>query len=313
MTAAGTGPNLHPQWTRNAAGRPGPRVPRDVLESLAMLVPATVPGVVDRRAAQLLQSRWTRARGYLLTAIAVCPVGIVLLCASMLVPAGAVSGFAWWLLLPVIGSALPAAAMLAGTRGMMYEPPRWVRAAALTGGCQLLLGVFPAVGLAVGAGGAAAVAATVVFVLALAMVALGVFSAVRAMRTLLSPVSPALGAAPFTVALRARVADTGLLSGSVSIARDGVEWAARRHRATGHGAAPFDRLRGARPASLPGTTEPVPWLRLSDGSVACATPGPAVLLTTDSGDVLLPVDDPQLFVELLNARVTTWRGGAARS
>ncbi|WP_298180714.1 hypothetical protein [Saccharomonospora sp.] len=272
-----------------------------------MLVPTTMPGVTDPQAAALLQPRWARARGSLLTALAGCPWTIVALCVLALVVTVAVDGFAVWPVLPVVGAVVPAVLALASVRGLVSEPPRWVRAAFLTGGVQLLLGVFPAVGFATNAGGAGAVTATVVLVLALAAVALGVFFARRAMQALLTPVSRELGATPFTVAVRARLHDTGLVSGSVSIGRAGLEWAARRHRATGHGHLSFSELRDVVPTMLPGTSGPVPWLALSDGSVAQAVPGPAVLLRTSSQDVLLPVDEPHVFVELLSVRVAAWR------
>lgn len=276
-----------------------------------MLVPATVPGVTDPGAAHLLQPRWNRARRYLMTALAGCPWAIAVLCACVLVVAGATSGFAWWSVVAVIGSVLPAAVALGSIRAMVYEPPKWIRVAVLSGGCQLLLGVFPAVGIAVSAGGAAASVGTAAFVLSLAAVALGVFAATRAMRALLTPVSLELGATPFTIAVRARLHDTGLVSGSVSITQDSVVLAARRHRATGRGVVHFRDVRDAQPTTLSGT-RPSPWLTLWDGSAVQAMPGPAVSLSTSSGNVMLPVDDPQLFLGLLSARIGTWRGARPR-
>ncbi len=258
-----------------------------------MLVPTTMPGVADPQAAALLQPRWDRARGLLLTALAGCPWAIVVLCVLAAVLTGATDGFKAWLIPRV--------------RGLVHEPPRWVRAAFFTGGAQLLLGVFPVVGVAAGSGGAGAAVATVVLVLALAAVTLAVSFARRAMSTLLTPVSPELGATPFTVAVRARLRDTGLVSGSVSIGRTGLEWTARRHRAVGHDRLLFSELRDVQPTVLPEAAGPVPWLMLSDGSAVQATPGPAVLLHTPSRTVLLPVDEPHVFARLLSVRVSTWR------
>lgn len=45
-----------------------------------MVLPTTVPGVTDRRAAELLQPRWTRARRALSTALVACPWAIVASC-----------------------------------------------------------------------------------------------------------------------------------------------------------------------------------------------------------------------------------------
>lgn len=272
-----------------------------------MLVPTTMPGVADPQAAALLQPRWDRARGLLLTALAGCPWAIVVLCVLAAVLTGATDGFTAWLIPPMAGSILPAVIALAGVRGLVHEPPRWVRAAFFTGGAQLLLGVFPVVGVAAGSGGAGAAVATVVLVLALAAVTLAVSFARRAMSTLLTPVSPELGATPFTVAVRARLRDTGLVSGSVSIGRTGLEWTARRHRAVGHDRLLFSELRDVQPTVLPEAAGPVPWLMLSDGSAVQATPGPAVLLHTPSRTVLLPVDEPHVFARLLSVRVSAWR------
>jgi hypothetical protein len=151
----------------------------------------------------------------------------------------------------------------------------------------------------------------VVLVVSLGVVVAAVALASRAVRTLLTPVSWELGATPFTVALRARLHDTGMLTGSVSLGTQSIEWAARQYRAVGHASVPFHAVRDVRPTTLPSTAGPMPWLRLSDGSTACATPGPAVLVDTDSGAVTLPVDDPALVVAMLHARLALWRGGMA--
>ncbi|WP_007024257.1 hypothetical protein [Saccharomonospora iraqiensis] len=270
-----------------------------------MIVPETVPGVADESVAQELRPRWTRARRSLVTASVVCPVALAVLCTGLVLLTGVLDGFAWWFALPVVGVGIPVVLVLGGLRRMVFEPPRWVRTAALCGMGQLLLGVFPAVGVAVRPGGVLAAVATVVFVVSLTLVVAGVVAARKALRTLLTPLSPALGASPFTVAVRPRLHDTGLRSGSISITRDGVEWAARRHRATGHGSLPFSRIRSMRPTVLPDAAGPAPWLGLSDGTTADATPGPAAALDTDAGPVLLPVDDPRLVLDLLGVRIAT--------
>ncbi|MGW9478282.1 hypothetical protein ACWGRK_08950 [Saccharomonospora azurea] len=277
-----------------------------------MVLPTTVPGVTDRRAAELLQPRWTRARRALSTALVACPWAIVASCVIAAVVAGATGGSAAWSGVAAVGAAVPAVVLSVGARKLLFHPPRWVRSAVLGCGAQVLLGVLPAVGAAASAGGAGAAVATAVLVLALVAAVVAVSSASRAMRTLLTPVSWELGATPFTVAVRARLHDPGMLTGSVSVGTRGVEWAARRHRAVGQGGVPFDTIRDARPTMLPDTAGPTPWLSLSDGSTAYLTPGPAVLLDTGSGTVTLPVDDPQLFVALLHARVAAWRSDAVR-
>ncbi len=218
-------------------------------------------------------------------------------------------GVAWWLVLPVLGTALPAVILLGSLRSLRYEPPRWGRAAFLAGGCQLLLGGIPAVGMAMNAGTTlATVGASVVFLLQLTLLVLGFVFAHRAHRVLLFPPCPELGATPFTVAFRARIADLGLFSGSVAIAGDRVEWSARRHKGRGgptaYGSLPFDRLRGARPTMLPDTGQRIPWLRLSDDSAVHTSAGPAVLLASDAGEWMLPVPDAEVFVHLLRWRVS---------
>ncbi|GAB3478328.1 hypothetical protein FB471_5556 [Amycolatopsis cihanbeyliensis] len=256
----------------------------------------------------MLRPRWARARSYLVAGLVVCPLMFVLTCLSMMSIAVAGRGVSWWLVLPVVGAALPAAIVLGSLRSLLYEPPRWGRAAFLTGGCQLLLGGIPGVGMAMNAGTAlATTGASAVFLLQLALLVLGFVFAHRANRVLLSPPCPELGATPFTVAFRARIADLGLMSGSAVVAEDRVEWSARRHKGRGgptaHGSLTFARLRGARPTVLPDTGRWIPWLRLSDGSTVHASPGPAVLLASDTGEWMLPVTDAEQFVQLLHWRV----------
>lgn len=285
------------------------RAPRVLARLSAVLIPVAVPVTRGHHAGGQLRSRWSRTRGLLLFALIASPWALVVLCAGAVTTAAAVGGFTAWLPVPVLLSAAVAVAILATTGRLVFEPPRWARVAALAGGGQLVLGVFPAVGLAVGAGGVATTVATAVLVLSLVVVVTGVVVAARAMRTLLTPVSPELGATPFTVTLRARLHDTGLVSGSVSVSSQGIEWAARRHRAVGAGSVHFRDLRDARPTTVAGTAA-VGWLSLSDGTAAHALPGPGVLLDIGSTTVLLPVDDPELFVALLSSRVAAWRSAS---
>jgi hypothetical protein len=274
-----------------------------------MLIPATIPGIAPWRTDHPpLQARWVRARGYLVTALMACPLMSVLLCGVLLVMASARPGVTAWVLLPLLGAALPGAILVGSIRSMIFHPPRWARAAMLCGCHQLLLGGIPAVGFAAGDSG---VGAMTVLVLQAVVVGISVYCAVRAHRALLTPLGPELGAIPFTVAFRPRFADPTMLSGSVSVGADRVDWTARRHRGrsrvSGHGSVMFAQLRGARSTVLPREPAPVPWIRLSNGEVVCTSPGPVVLLGTDTGEWMLPVNDAALFVELLNRRIDLWR------
>lgn len=268
-----------------------------------MLLPTTVPGVVDPHTARLLQPRWARARTALSIALLACPWAIMALCVIAAAIVGATGGSVMWSVVAAVGAGVPAVVLAGSVHRLLFHPPRWVRSAAVGCGTQLVLGVLPAVGAAASAEGAGAMVAVVVLPLSLTAVVVAVVSASRAMRTLLTPVSWELGATPFTVALRARLHDTGMLTGEVSLGTWGIAWTARRHRAVGRGAVAFHAVREAHATTLPDTAGPTPWLSLSDGSTARMTPGPVVVLDTESGTVTLPVDDPRLFVAMLNARL----------
>ncbi|SFB16401.1 hypothetical protein SAMN05216266_105308 [Amycolatopsis marina] len=285
---------------------------------MAARVPSLIPGVVDRHILHVLQPRWARARSYLLVALAGVPL-LILLSSALLVAVAAAHEFAWWLVLPLLGSALPALVLAARLSTLTLEPHRWLKAAFLTAGCQLLIGGIPAVGMAVNAGsGGASAAATVAFLAQWALLVLGCVFAYRASRVLLVPVCPELAATPFTVAFRARLPNIGdgLLSGSARVARDRVEWSARRHKGRGgptaEGQFTFEHVRAVRVSALPPATQHIPWLRLSDGSTMYTSPGPAVILSTDAGECMLPIADAGLFADLLNRRIAAWRGGPAR-
>ncbi|WP_116045639.1 hypothetical protein [Amycolatopsis palatopharyngis] len=285
---------------------------------MAARVPSLVPGVFDGQVLRVLQPRWAKARGYLLLALAGCPSLIALSSALMVTMAGA-HEFAWWLVLPLLGSALPAVVLAVRLSALTREPHLWLKAAFLTMACQQLLGGIPAVGMAVSAGSAgASTVATVAFLAQWGLLVLGCVFAYLASRALLLPVCPELAATPFTVAFRARLPITGdgLLSGSARVVRDRVEWSTRRHRGRGGptaaGQLTFDRIRAVRIAELPPATPRIPWLRLSDGSTMYTSPGPAVILATDLGEWMFPITDAGLFADLLNRRIAAWRGGVGR-
>lgn len=285
---------------------------------MAALVPSLLPGVADRHVAHVLQPRWSRARSLLLAGLIACPVLFALSCV-LLVGTAVSAGLVWWLVLPLLGSGIPAVVVALRLHRLILEPHRWLPSAFLVCGVQLLLGGIPATGMAFGAvSGTASAVVTGTFVTQWIVLALSCVFAYRASRTLLLPVCPELGSTSFTVAFRARLPITGdgLLSGSTRIRGDRVEWSARRHRGRGgptaEGHVTFDRIHSVRASVLPPSAQRIPWLRLSDGSTMYTSPGPVVLVGTDAGEWMFPIPDAGLFIEVLTRRITTWRGACAR-
>ena len=58
---------------------------------------------------------------------------------------------------------------------------------------------------------------------------------------------------------------------------------------------------------LTGEPELRPWLALSDGTMLYAQPGPALLLTSTGGRLMVPVRDAVLLAGLIDRRQRHWR------
>ncbi|XVV01256.1 hypothetical protein ACQPW3_28085 [Actinosynnema sp. CA-248983] len=283
------------------------------------LISQTVPTVADPRVDRLLRPRWHRARTRLLWSTVVFPFPVVAICLVFL---GLAAGARGWAALPVLGAAVPAVAAAFRVRGRgLTDPPSWLRTAFLVAGCQLLLGVIPGYGIAANtASGPGAAVAGGLFALAWVCAGGSCVAAHRAHRTLLTPLVPELGATGFRLAVPARIVVTTpvLVSASVAIGVDGVEWSARFHKGRSSGprvdfAVPFARLHDVVAVTLPPEPALRPWVTLPDGTVLYAQPGPALLLRTDSGEWMVPVHDAALTRELLLSRKGRWaRGGLNR-
>ncbi|MER7011267.1 hypothetical protein ABT324_07550 [Saccharopolyspora sp. NPDC000359] len=251
-----------------------------------------------------LAPRWRRGRLLLLLALTVVPLLVTGCCAAMAAIAMA-GGSGPWALLPAAG-ALVLVAVQTGwlVHSGSSDPSNALKVAFLAGGATVLVGLIPSFGLA-GTGLAGALLG-----LGLVLVVVSCVLASRGHRTMLQPLVPELGSVPVRLRLAARFALDGpdLVSASLLIDVDRVGWTARRHRAKGGPqvdvSVPFQQLRGARPITLP---TPQPWLSLPDGTVLHAPAGPAVVLTTVTGERMVPVHEAALVVALLERRVGRWR------
>ncbi|MER7079414.1 hypothetical protein SAMN02982929_02989 [Saccharopolyspora kobensis] len=254
-----------------------------------------------------LAPRWRRGRTQLLIALAVLPLLVTGICAALAAIAMA-AGTGPWAALPAAG-ALVAAAIQIGwlVRSGGTDPSSALKVAFTAGGATVLVGLIPSAGMAGGALGGALVA------LGLALVAVSCVLAARGHRTMLQPLVPELGSMPVRLRIATRFAmdSADLVSSSLVIDLDRIEWTARRHRANGGPRVdvpvPFHQLRGARPIVLP-TAQP--WLSLPDGTVLHAPAGPAVVLSTAAGERMVPVHDAALLVALLERRVARWQRAA---
>ncbi|MCP2261534.1 hypothetical protein LX15_005260 [Streptoalloteichus tenebrarius] len=280
------------------------------------LVPRAVPGPSDPRAARALQPRWDRARPRLLAAAVWLPVAQVGLVAAMVAlslaerPAGSV-----WHVLPVAGAVVPAVVSWARMcRSGLLDPSTWLSTAFLTHGCQLLVGVFPAFGFALsGASPGQRLVAVALFASSWLALVAGCVLATRASRAVALPLVPDLGATWFRLVLGARftLARPDLVIATVSVERDRVAWSARKHRSRSSGpslsdAVALDQIRAMWTVSLSEQDGPRPWAWLSDGTALLTTPGPAVVVRTDHREFLLPVNDAETFVAMVNRRAELW-------
>ncbi|OLF07542.1 hypothetical protein BLA60_26845 [Actinophytocola xinjiangensis] len=238
------------------------------------------------------------ARARLAWAFTWLPGAVVLACAGM-VALAALDDFAWWQVLPVIGALVPFLACQAANP----PPPRWPHTAFLTAAGQLLLGAIPAYGVAAAT---AAGPALPLFLIAWIGLIASIPLARGALKALMSPLTPDLGATPLTLrfGVRTAIERADTITTGVTLGLTHLVAHARRHAAYSRGnpteiAVPLGEILGVRPVVLPAM---LPWLSLSDGTRLLATAGPAVELATRSGEFLIPTDDAALLTELIARR-----------
>ena len=264
------------------------------------------PPSTDPDAEAVLRPRWSRARRSLSLSSTLFPGLLVAACATLLgIEAAGPEGVAWWVVVPLLGAAVPAVMFTWWARGNgALDPATWLHAAFLSAGAQLLIGAIPSYGIAVNTSGA-----TAIFILCWVFAAASCLQAHRARRALLEPMIPELGATPLRLAIAVRFALTAhdLVSAHIDLDAEEVSWSARRRRGRGTGMTiHFGRLTQVSVATLPSVPPLQPWLMLPGGPVVYAQPGPAVVLTTTSSEWMLPVHDAVLLAELINRRRDLW-------
>lgn len=275
------------------------------------LLPAGVPGVRDQRAWLALRPRWERARRDLTVSLAM-PCTIVVLCAVMLGMIATGPGrYPWPVVALLFGAVAPAAGYAWWLRGRgMVAPSGWPKVAFVVCGVQVLLAAIPCVGVAAGTASAAGqVVAGLSFTLCWVCLVVSTVAARRAVKALLSPLVPELGATAFTFAVGVRFALTApeLISARLEIAADRLGWRAWAHRGRGAGPSaggviPFAHLSQVRPVDLPGPPELHPWVALSNGTMLYAQPGPALVLATTGGQWMVPVHDAVVLAAIIDQR-----------
>jgi uncharacterized membrane protein YtjA (UPF0391 family) len=278
------------------------------------LLPAEVPEVRDHRTRVALQPRWGRVRRDLTVSLAM-PFSVVVLCAGVLgLAATGPGGYPLPSVALLPAAVAPAAVYAWWLRGRgVLEPAAWPRVAFVVSGVQVLVAVIPSMGIAAGAASAAGqVVAGVLFVLCWVCLVVSTVAARRAVRVLLTPLVPELGATGFTVAVGVRFALTAweLISARLEIAPDRLVWTAWAHRGRGAGpraggVIPFAHLRQVTPIELPGGPQPHPWVALPNGTVLYAQPGPALVLTTTGGQWMVPVHDAVVLAAVIDLRRRT--------
>ncbi|MCP2256987.1 hypothetical protein LX15_000670 [Streptoalloteichus tenebrarius] len=260
------------------------------------LVPVSVPGPVDPDVVAVVSRRWTRARPLLWWSLLGVPaLGVAATVILVLVRGWQRGSTSWWASLPAFAVVAPLVGNVVALRGdqLPWDTDRWGNRAARTGMLLALLGVGPAVGLV--GGGAWTWALVPAFPVA------AVVLAAVARRRLLVPLSPELGASAFTVALPLR----GVCQGRVVLAADRVSWAVWEPGGGGPAGEeiPLRAVRSARATVLPPEQPPLPWTSDRAGRPLFTDPGPAVLLSTTSGELLVPTDHALLLAELVGRRL----------
>lgn len=280
------------------------------MRCVAALIPRVIPGNPDAHAASVLQPRWGRARRRLLLGLLVLPLGFGLWCAAMVLVAAAGSGFGAWHGVALAGSLVPCLLVLLRFPAWAGKPATWPLKPFLVGGAQVAFGGIPATALTFGE----LSAGLGVLVIVLGVAALtGAFALTyAAARALFEPMCPELGDTPFTVSFRVRTAGSGA-AGMVHVDADRIEWWGKRigylsrlaESATG--SLPLRAVVATRLVNLPPGPSAHPWLVQRGGAPIEVTAGPAVVLTSANGEVLLPVTDPSICLALVNRRIQTAR------
>lgn len=270
------------------------------MDGSADLNSLTIPSPLD----PVLRERVGRARTRLSIAFTLLPGAVVLACVGMVIAAAVGGGFRWWLLIPVVGSAVPFVVLQVGR----FEPPAWPVAAFFASAGQVIFGGIP------GYGFAAETAEQIALPLFL-IPWLNVFASVplsaSAYKILMLPLIPELGSLPVELRLGARVAmaHSDSITTGVTVTMTDVIAHARRHvpNSTGSPNQITVPLREISAVDLVLLDAFQPWLALADGTMLATTPGPAVALRTRTGVFVIPSDDAHKIAEIVHRRIQVTR------
>ncbi|MCG8916704.1 hypothetical protein L6E12_12970 [Actinokineospora sp. PR83] len=242
-----------------------------------------------------LAARWRRSRALLAGAFGWVPGAVVLACAAMALVGDRPVG--WWSALPVLGALVPAVVLPAAR----VDPPSWAKVAWLGSAGQLVLGAIPAYGVAGG------VAALPFFLVAWAALPTAFLVGRSAYRTMMLPLVAELGSTDLELRVGVRIAveRADLITAGATVGRTHLVLHARRHAPNSAGsparvAVPWVEVLGVHVELL---AQLQPWLSLADGTPLLARPGPVVVVRTARGAVLIPSDDAQAVVGIVDRRV----------
>ncbi|PWW61843.1 hypothetical protein [Actinokineospora spheciospongiae] len=242
-----------------------------------------------------LAVRWRRSRALLAAAFGWVPGAVVLACVAMALVGDRPVG--WWSVLPVVGALVPAVVPLA----VRVDPPSWAKVAWLGAAGSLVLGAFPAYGVAGG------VAALPFFLVAWVALPTGFLLGRGAYRALMLPLVAELGSTDLEVRVGVRIAveHADLITAGATVGRTHLVLHARRHVPNSAGspaevAVPWGGVLGVHVELL---AQLRPWLSLADGTPLLARPGPVVVVRTARGAVLIPSDDARQVAGIVDRRV----------